>query len=257
MSDSVFDKPLNLDYSESCPEINSAEFMKVITSRRSVRVFLDEKVPDAVMEQVLDAGLLAPSSSNLQTWQFYWIKDPAIKKKMDEACFGQPAASTAPAMVVVVARTDNWKKHSQQMIELFKQPSEFKTPQAVINYYTKLVPIVYHQGWFSIIGWIRRLIFFTVGFFRPVPRYPLTVAQLREWSVKSAALAAENIMLAFRAFGFDSCPMEGFDEVRVKKALGLSSGAHIVMVIGAGKRAPKGVYGPRIRFPKEQMIFIK
>jgi hypothetical protein len=52
----------------------------------------------------------------------------------------------------------------------------------------------------------------------------------------------------------DKCPMEGYDSKRVKKILELSSKAQIVMIIGAGKRAEGGVYGPRIRFPRENFV---
>ena len=61
-------------------------------------------------------------------------------------------------------------------------------------------------------------------------------------------------MLSLRAAGYDSCPMEGMDGVRVKKLLNLPSQAEICMVISAGKRAPGGVYGPRIRFDSSYFI---
>jgi nitroreductase len=77
---------------------------------------------------------------------------------------------------------------------------------------------------------------------------------MRVWAHKSTALACENIMLGFSAFGFDTCPMEGFDSARVKKVLNLGRESEICMVISAGKRAKNGVYGPRIRFGKEQFV---
>ena len=42
-------------------------------------------------------------------------------------------------------------------------------------------------------------------------------------------------MMALVAQGYDSCPMEGFDQNRVKKILKLNSKSHIVMVLGVGK----------------------
>ena len=77
---------------------------------------------------------------------------------------------------------------------------------------------------------------------------------MKTWSVKSAALAAQNLMLALRASGFDSCPLEGFDSRRVKKTLGLPHRAVVVMAIAAGKRDPERVYGPRLRFDRELFI---
>ena len=77
---------------------------------------------------------------------------------------------------------------------------------------------------------------------------------MRVWAVKSTALACQNIMMGFSAFGFDTCPMEGMDSKRIKKTLGLKRNTEIVMVISAGKRDKKGVYGPRIRMPIEKFI---
>ncbi len=93
------------------------------------------------------------------------------------------------------------------------------------------------------------------GQFQAVPRGPFSDADMRVWAVKSAALAAENFMLALRAHGFDSCPMEGFDAVRVRKLLKLPTDAEIVMVVGAGERAPDGVYYPQMRFERERFVF--
>jgi nitroreductase len=64
-----------------------------------------------------------------------------------------------------------------------------------------------------------------------------------------------DLIDGFRAHGFDSCPMEGIDQKRVKKLLALPRDAQIPMVIGVGKRAPNGVYGPWIRFNRS--LFVK
>jgi nitroreductase len=79
---------------------------------------------------------------------------------------------------------------------------------------------------------------------------------MRVWSVKSTALACENLMLSLRSQGFDTCAMEGFDGVRVKKLLGLPRrGSEVVMVVGAGAGKPEGIYGPRVRFDKRFYVF--
>jgi nitroreductase len=72
---------------------------------------------------------------------------------------------------------------------------------------------------------------------------------------KSAALAAQTFMLSMKAEGYDSCPMEGFDSARVKKFLKLPSGAEICMIVSVGTAKPEGIYGKRVRIPKEQVIF--
>jgi nitroreductase len=61
-------------------------------------------------------------------------------------------------------------------------------------------------------------------------------------------------MLSLRAYGYDSCPMEGIDSKRIKKLLNLKSPAEISMVISAGKRAKNGVYGKQVRFKSSYFI---
>ena len=70
---------------------------------------------------------------------------------------------------------------------------------------------------------------------------------------KTLALAAQTFMLAMTDAGYDTCPMEGSDTLRIKKMLGLPAGAEINMVIGCGVRLPEGVYGDRIRVPFEEV----
>ena len=63
------------NYIESATETNKEDFINVINSRRSVRVFTDEPVSPNHLIECLELALLAPTSSNLQCWEFYWVKD--------------------------------------------------------------------------------------------------------------------------------------------------------------------------------------
>ena len=51
------------------------DYFDLVRKRRSVRKFLNEKVPEEVITKALKAALLAPNSSNLQPWEFYWVKE--------------------------------------------------------------------------------------------------------------------------------------------------------------------------------------
>ena len=48
-------------------------------------------------------------------------------------------------------------------------------------------------------------------------------------------------MLAARAEGFDTCPMEGFDARRASHLLGLQRGEEVRTFIAVGKRAADGI----------------
>ena len=122
-----------------------------------------------------------------------------------------------------------------------------KSYKLAINYYTKLIPFTY-TDFFGILGIFRSFIAQLTGIFRPMFRQVSSVDK-RIVSHKSAALAAQNFMISMSSIGYDTCPMEGFDSLMVKKILNLPSKAEINMIIGCGIRDQKGIYGPRYRVP--------
>ena len=232
-------------------KVGAKTFIKVVESRRSVRIYDNTKVKKSDMMQCLELALLSPNSSNLQPWEFYWVKDPSKKNKLIDYCLGQPAAKTAQELVVCVARPDNWKLNTKIMLDMFKDK---ELPSAVSTYYNKIVPLAYNQGFLGLFGLVKKISTFFIGFKKPIPREPTSINDMKIWAHKSTALACQTLMLALRAFGYDSCPMEGIDSFKIKKLLKLPKNAQICMVISAGKRAKNGVYGKRFRLQKERFI---
>lgn len=231
-------------------------FTGVVKSRRSVRIYDGTPVPPEVVAQCLDLAVLAPNSSNLQPWEFYWVRTPAKKAKLVEACLSQPAAKTAAELIVCVARTKSWPANSGLMLKYFDRIASqgiFVSANARRSY--QEMGRILDPGFLGLRGLWLRLKYWLQGLSRPTPREPVSRADMRIWAVKSSSLACENLMLAFRAHGYDSCPMEGFDGVRVAKLLKLPRDAVINMVISAGKRAPNGVYGPQVRFDRSNVVF--
>lgn len=224
---------------------------EVIQKRRSIRKFTEDRVPEEVMTKALEMAVLAPNSSNTQTWDFYWVRSDEQKKKLVEACLSQSAARTASDLLVVVASPKAWKRSQDRLIEWVKAAN---APKQVVMYYEKLIPVMYRWGIFNIIGVIRFFIFNLVGLFRPIMRRPASRRDIQEIAIKSAALAAENFVLAITAQGFATCMMEGFDEVRVKRFLKLKCSDRVVMVIGIGKESEKGTWGPRYRLPITDVV---
>ena len=60
------------------------EFLDLARSRRSIRKFKPDPVPDEYIEKILEAGRWAMSGANGQPWEFIVIKDRETKKKMGE-----------------------------------------------------------------------------------------------------------------------------------------------------------------------------
>lgn len=231
--------------------LDAEAFRRIVETRRSVRKFDEAPVPEGVMRECIRLATLAPNSSNLQPWRFYWVRNPEERKRLAVACLSQSAATTAGDLVVIVARTATWRANSRRVLDDFHiQPP----PKIVRQYYGKLTGILYDQGPLGILGPVKRLAFNLIGLFRPAPRFPFGRAAMRVWAEKSGALAAQNLMLALRAHGYDTCPLEGFDGARVHRQLKLPRDASVVMIIAAGRAVPEGIYGPQWRLPLDEVI---
>ncbi len=242
------------NYVEHAEKIDYKEYKKLVESRRSVRAYKDEPLDPKKLKECIELALLAPTSSNLQCWEFYWVRDENKKEKLKEYCLNQSAARTAQELIVCIARIDTWRKHRNKILNDLSDNSE--APRSAIAYYKKIVPLVYTQGIFNIIGFIKKIVIFFIGIVRPIPREPVSKSDMRVWAHKTTALACENLMLALRAYGYDSCPMEGMDSKRIRKMLNLPRSAEVSMVISAGKRADNGVYGKRFRLDSDNFIKI-
>ena len=99
------------------------DFFDLVKKRRSVRIrkFSNENVPDEVILKALKTALLAANSSNLQPWEFYWVKDDNKKEDLIKACFSQNAAKTAQELIVAVSRIDTWKRNRNLILKTTKK----------------------------------------------------------------------------------------------------------------------------------------
>ena len=161
-------------------------------------------------------------------------------------------------MVVFVVRKDLWKKrvktHQNNLEKMFgKKPmNEYSSREKfAFNYYTKVMPFAY-ADFLGLFGYIKYAIVWLTGLFKPSYRQ-LRNSDMRIVAHKTAGLAAQTFMLSMAAEGYDTCPMEGSDTLRIKKTLGLPYGSEINMVVSCGIRKPEGVYGDRFRIPFEDV----
>lgn len=232
---------------------------EIVKHRRAVRVFKQESPFDqTVVKRSLELAVLSPNSSNMQLWEFVHVQSPKLLEALAPLCLGQQAARTARAMVAVVVRRDLWQQRCQQVIDL--QTAAFKAESGgtltdkhrkLLRYWQLGIPALHRSGagiW-DALKWISTWI---KGWRSPVMRQ-VTSTAMRLSAHRSAALAAQTFMLSIAAEGLDTCPMEGYDQQRVKTLLNIPKTAEISMMIAIGERTPKGVYGPRLRIPFEEV----
>ncbi len=86
------------------------DILELISSRKSVRKYLDKRIPDEDLRKILEAGRLAPSWMNVQCWKFILVKNQATKDLLSELSIGQPQVKNADAVIVCVADTQAWEE---------------------------------------------------------------------------------------------------------------------------------------------------
>ena len=85
--------------------------MSIIFKRKSVRKFKEERVPDELIENLLKAGMQAPSSCNSQPWEFIVVdrkEDKEAISRMHQ--FAKPAAN-ASHLIITLGNLNEAKVH--------------------------------------------------------------------------------------------------------------------------------------------------
>jgi nitroreductase len=78
------------------------DVLEAIRTRRSIRKYRQEPIPDEKLESILEAARLAPSAANRQPWRFIIVQNADRKKALAEAANNQTFLSDAAAIVAAV-----------------------------------------------------------------------------------------------------------------------------------------------------------
>ena len=84
------------------------DLLDLISKRKSVRSYLDKHISDEDLKTILEAGRLAPSWMNVQSWKFILVKSQENKDLLSELSIGQQQVKKADALIVCVADTNAW-----------------------------------------------------------------------------------------------------------------------------------------------------
>jgi nitroreductase len=80
--------------------------MQAIYNRRSRREFTADPVDQVVLEEIITAGIWAPSGLNNQPWRFVIITEPSVIKQLSETTHYSHIILGAPALIAVYLDTD-------------------------------------------------------------------------------------------------------------------------------------------------------
>lgn len=83
--------------------------LDLIKSRKSVRKYSEKHISDEDLKKILEAGRLAPSWMNVQSWKFILVKSQENKDLLSELSIGQPHVKNADALICCIADINAWE----------------------------------------------------------------------------------------------------------------------------------------------------
>ena len=104
----------------------STQFMNVMATRRSVRGFSNEDIPDIVLENIIRTAMSAPSGANKEPWQFSVVKDKTVKKKI------RKAAEAEEKKFYKERATEEWLKDLNKFETDWRKPFLEKAPALIV-----------------------------------------------------------------------------------------------------------------------------
>jgi nitroreductase len=171
-----------------------------IEQRRSVKAFDPaHQMTGSELEKLISATILAPTAFNLQHWRFVLVEDIVLRDQVKAAAYGQAQVTDASAVFVLCGDLNAWQKDPVQYWVNAVQPMQDYLRDAIDGYYRGREQVQ------------------------------------RDEVMRSGGLAAQTMMLAAKAMGYDSCAMDGFDFDAVAQLINLPEDHAIVMMIAVGK----------------------
>ena len=184
---------------------------QAIQERRATPSFDGAPIPAEDLRQILDAGLHAPSGYNLQPWRFVVVQSTEQKKKLRAASYNQGKVEEASAVIVACGDADGWRKDLDLVLEKGRKSG---MPES-----------------------------YAVQAQASVPNYMSSFSsnQMQGWLNKQVMLAFTHMLLMAEVMGYDTAPMEGFEQDKVHEVLRLPMSYWVValLAIGHAKGADK------------------
>ena len=177
-----------------------------IESRHSIRKYEDEPVAQEDLEEILRLTSLAPSAWNVQPWRFVVVRETGLRKRLQEAAYGQPQVTAAPVVIVVTS----------DMEDVLDRTDEIPHPGMGLDARNGLIKTIHD----------------TFG--------PQSVEERGLWGLTQTNIAMGFLMIAAQSLGYATCPMLGFDQGKVRELLRLKEHVKFGGLVTLGVPAEKG-----------------
>lgn len=197
--------------------------VEIVRARRATPAFSSAPVSEEDLQQILRAGLEAPSSYNMQPWRFVVVRDADVRRRLRDAALGQDQVEQAPVVIVACGDTEAWREDLELVIQIGRK-----------------------HGLDDESGIDRKR--------RNVTRALSIEPNMSMWVTKQTMISATTMMWMAEALGYDTGPMEGFDENRVRDVLGIPDHLRVIFLLAVGKLLGEDGKFPG-RLPASRTIF--
>jgi nitroreductase len=196
---------------------------KLVRERRATPAFSSAPVSEDDLRTILQAGLEAPSSYNIQPWRFIVVRDIEQRKRLRRAAMNQEQVEQAPVVIVACGDTEGWKEDLAEVIRIGRLRG--------INDE-------------SHIERKRKNVMADLG----------SQPNMGMWVTKQTMIAATTMMWMAEAMGYDTGPMEGFYENQVREVLRIPEHVRVIFLLAIGHlRGEDGDYPGRL--PGSRTVF--
>ncbi len=185
-----------------------------IRERRATPSFEDVPIHTADLEKIIRAGLEAPSGYNLQPWRFVVVRDLVQKRRLREAAFGQAKVQEASAVIVACGDPQGWKNGDLE--EMLRWAKHYGYGDAAAHDQARAA---------------------VTGFLGAAPGAAGGVSPTFDiWVNRHVMIALTTMLWAAETLGYDTAPMEGFEEDKVKAVLKIPERVRVVALLAIGRR---------------------
>ena len=179
------------------------ELTRLVRERRATPAFASVPVDDDDLREILRAGTAAPSGYNLQPWRFVVVREPGQRRRLRAAAMDQDKVEQAPVVIVACADPGAWREDLEESIRIGREHGFDDEEQIEAKR-------------------------------KRVRGYLEGHSDLAMWLTRQTMIAATTMMWVAEALGYDTAPMEGFDEQQVRAALAIPKRVRVIFLLAIG-----------------------
>lgn len=167
--------------------------------RYSCRNFKNEKLNPQDLRNILEIARLSPSSLGLEPWKFVVVQDEKKKEELSEICNHQPHVKNCSALIIILSRLDFLDYFEEK---LRKRDMSEKEIQKRLDTYMPFLNSLNHE-------------------------------QKIAYAKEQAHIALASILYSATALNIATCPIGGFNKIKLESYLNLNTQKEIATLIVA------------------------